>query len=392
MTRETLGSKGLILGTAIATLALCTAVGTASAAQSSAQEQTTGYDVYSAASSEDIIGDPEAWADTYPNEYNSYIESSSLPYGLGYGTMDKTGKATSWVDVQGTDNDISAICLHCHTTEFSYLYADQGGEAVTKDYSDARETIDRSITCYTCHANDPSSVTLVMDWIADAAEEGGIETDQRNLVCAQCHSFPDWNNESNPDSSTWSTLQAGTDADALWEYFQAEGVDNPSLPGGEGEFNAYYGSVMERAGAVCTDCHSLKVTADDGSTYMYHAFQGAEENPALFEQCLTCHVDSTAEERQEAFNEVKATYEEDFAAATEAIDELSAAIEKATADGADKQTLSDATLLLNKANFYKNYATDPGKGIHSVGGGSGNEGCFDKAVATANEGLDLLAK
>ena len=389
MTSELFRFKGLALGVSVATLALLALVGTCPV-QAEEADTEAKYDVYVAESSEDIIGDPEAWAEEYPNEYNSYIESSTLPYGLGYGTMDKTGKATSWVDVQGTDGAIEGICLHCHTTEFSYLYADLGGAVVEQDYSDARETIDRSITCYTCHANDPSSVTLVMDWIVEAAEKGNIDTDVRNLVCAQCHSFPNWSNATNPDSSTWSTLQAGTDAEAVWEYYQAQGVDNPKLPGGEGEFNAFYGSVMERAGAVCTDCHSLKVTADDGTTYMYHAFQGAEENPALFEQCLTCHVDSTAEERQAAFNEVKADYEEAYAEAQAAIDELTAAIEKATEGGADEQVIADATYKLNKATFYFNYASDPGKGIHSVGGGSGNEGCFDKAVATAGEGMELL--
>ena len=65
-------------------------------------------------------------------------------------------------------------------------------------------------------------------------------------------------------------------------------------------------------------------------------------------------------------------------------------MDKATADGADEQAIADATLLLNKANFYLAYASDPGKGIHSVGGGSSNEGCFDKAVATAGEGMELL--
>ena len=75
------------------------------------------------------------------------------------------------------------------------------------------------------------------------------------------------------------------------------------------EFNSFVGSIMEKAGATCVDCHMPKAQSDDGTMYSVHIFKGPDCNEELYENCLGCHTDSTVEQRKAAVEEVKADYE-----------------------------------------------------------------------------------
>ena len=332
---------------------------------------------------------PHAWKDQYPNQYASYIDA-------GYETYDDRqpdahGKVNTFFSATHFSNMTPETgCMRCHTSEFSSLVKEHGDGLFAMDFTDFRRQVTVGVTCYSCHGNNPGELTPANTWVIDAAKRGGIETDEKNLVCAQCHALPDWGTiMDNPDPSSWSMLQFGLDADAYWEHYEASGNENPIVPAEEMEFNNFVGSIMEKAGATCVDCHMPKAQSDDGTMYSVHIFKGPDCNEELYENCLGCHTDSTVEQRKAAVEEVKADYETRRAPAQAAVDELASAIERA-GNSVDASKVEQATVLLNKATFYLNYGSDWGSGIHNMGNPN-NVDCFEDAIAFAEEGTALLA-
>lgn len=342
-------------------------------------------------SSSEAVLDPYAWKDQYPNQFNSYIDAGYVKY------SDKQPNAHGKVNTFFSGTHFSSMtpevgCFRCHTSQFGPMVEIYGEDLISMDFETFRREVKVGVTCYSCHGNTPGEMVVANSWISEAASKGGIETSTENLVCAQCHSLPDWGAiTTNGDPSTWSMLQYGLDPDTYWEHFQSKGVNDPVVPPEESEFNSYTGSIMDKAGATCADCHMSKHKDASGAEYSGHTFQGVTENEALYENCLSCHKNSTVNERKTAVATVKEEYAQRRAPAQAAIDELSAAIETAIASNSiSDSTLKQAQQILSKATFYLNYGSDWGDGIHIMGNKPIEE-CFDKAIATANEGLGLLS-
>ena len=170
--------------------------------------------------------------DEYPNQYASYIDA-------GYETYDDRqpdahGKVNTFFQRYDFSNMTPETgCMRCHTSEFSSLVKEHGDGLFAMDFTDFRRQVTVGVTCYSCHGNNPGELTPANTWVIDAAKRGGIETDEKNLVCAQCHALPDWGTiMDNPDPSSWSMLQFGLDADAYWEHYEASGNENPIVPAG----------------------------------------------------------------------------------------------------------------------------------------------------------------
>lgn len=353
--------------------------------------------------------DARQWKDVFPNEYYTFRDSVYYEY-----PVSATGHAGSLWDMQHVGN-WSAGCGVCHSSQYvslveelgdTYLnvntvspgrYArakisDEALEALDDEAFnrfDARRINDIGITCASCHGDTPGQLVVFNPWTVEGAEKAGFDLDNPDLVCAQCHSVPDYTHIlTDTDTSTWFMLQYGTDPDAVYDGFLAHGVPNPEFSDEGLEFDQFYGSKMDRAGANCYDCHTRKVTDSEGNQYTDHAFLDPGVHQELYENCASCHKDS-AEERYQAVLVVQENYRQRAENALEQVEALKAAVEEA-GENVDAAILEQATALYYRAQFYYDYGRETAEGVHSIGNGT-TETCFEKAVATAEEGLKLFA-
>ncbi len=345
------------------------------------------------------------WEDVYPNEYYSWVDSvrtgTNNPQ-PAYTWDEKMGKPLSMAAAIKSTTPLGAGCIACHNTAFISLLEEYGGEVVGLTETELRHESATSsgITCFSCHGDNPGEMFISKPYIAEAAERGGIDMNDVNLVCAQCHSLPlrAWEDVvgttaedrsfgvmGNPDTSTWSALAAGTNADDVYAWYVSQGVKDPKVLIGEMEYEQYRGSTMDRMGVTCATCHMEKATAEDGTAYTRHAWQGANTNPAIFANCAACHQ-SSAEEMSAHVLEIQAAYQDRLAEVTAALDEAQAAIE---ASDADEATIAAASDLWFEARFHSRYGQDSSEGIHNYGNANNNY-CFDKCLELCRQIKDMV--
>ncbi len=401
---------GISVVAAMATVAVCFSAACSKPAVTEPEETTPDTTAaqstvvtYKTALDDEAILNSSYWAEMFPNQYNSWVDAGTKTYSIinTASRQEAYGKINSFLDMYNMfGNNSHAGCIGCHSTAYPALVEKYGSDFMAK-LAENPQTIMREIEdmttgigCYSCHGNTPGSTFVSKQWITDAATAGGIETSTENLVCAQCHSTPDWAQIAvNGDSSSWSMLQYGLNAADYWEIYKdcpAEFFELAMLAiTGESEFNQFMGSTMDVAGAVCSDCHMEKVSAS-GATYTDHAFQSVLTNENLYENCLSCHTDTVAD-RKAALDVVEAAYAEKVTAADAAVAQLNEAYTAAVAAGnVSEDVLAQVKSTYDKARFYRAYGSDYGQGIHLMGGSAAN-GVLDEVPTIVAEGLALLA-
>lgn len=347
--------------------------------------------------------DAQQWMDEYPLEYGSWADSihtgtNGLQTNEKYNWDEKMGKPAAMMAAVKSDLGVGSACIGCHSSSFVTMYDEYGGDLVTLSEDELiHESGLTGITCYTCHGNQPGQMFVSKVYIAEAAETGMIETAEGNLVCAQCHALPNraWTEElgstdedrsmgimGNTDTTTWSTLSAGANADDVYQWFLGQGNKDPKIVIGEMEFEQYYGSTMEQAGVTCSTCHMEQATAEDGAVYTRHAWQGANVNEAIYENCKQCHDG----DMQAEVLERQAAYQEELAEVTAALDSAREAIE---ASDSDEATIAEATDLWFEARFHSRYGQDSSEGIHGIGNAN-TDYCFDKCKELCAQIEDMV--
>lgn len=349
--------------------------------------------------------DANQWKDAYPNEYYSWVDSVMIgTNGVqpGYSWDEKMGKPLSMSAAIKSTTPLGAGCVGCHSTAFVNMYGEYGGDVVTLTGTELihESSSTTGITCYSCHGDTPGEMFVSKTYITEAAERGGIDKGDPNLVCAQCHALPNraWEEVvgttaedrsfgvmGDTNVANWSTLEAGTNAEDVYAWFVDHGVKDPKVVIGEMEYQQYHGSTMDRLGVTCATCHMEKATAEDGTEYTRHAWQGANVNPAIYENCSTCHKTS-AEEMQTHVLDLQASYQERLAEVTAALNDAQAAIE---ASDKDEAVIAEASDLWFEARFHSRYGQDSSEGIHGIGNAN-TDYCFDKCLDICKQIMDMV--
>ncbi len=239
----------------------------------------------------------------------------------------------------GTAAAANPVCMSCKSADHILDWAYMGDPVPGAKWSRTSKVVDfvkdvnHSLNCFFCHDPHSAAPRVVRDGLLQAvsrpekdtlwhADKKGAKIDIRdlgtrgytrkigllsrpdsNLMCAQCHVEYNCNPGTDP-----TTGQAVTMADARTNHFPLKkvadigkhysdlkfrdfkhGITGAMLwKGQHPDAENYYGSVHQRAGTDCADCHMPKVKdAKTGKIFTSH-WQTSPMN-YLKETCLTCH-------------------------------------------------------------------------------------------------------
>ena len=286
-----------------------------------------------------------------------------------------------------------ANCLTCKTADFTKLVQDQGVSAYSLDFNEVMASMQDSIGCYNCHADQTDTGKLVVthDYFNDKLDMTGIN--EATLSCGQCHIEyyfePDTKATTIPYTNT-----AEMTPEAMLEYYDAMGFADwtqPStgaklLKAQHPEMETYLnGSIHAKFGLSCASCHMEKRT-EDGVSYTSHELVSPLDSQILLDTCAACHKDVDMAEKVHAI-QAQVTARE-----TEVGNNLSAFKDKlaeAVASGEYTEEELDAIRLLYRhAQWFFDYDyVENSEGAHNS---QLANACLDKAAAKIEEGMQLF--
>jgi len=208
-----------------------------------------------------------------------------------------------------TDQHPSA-CFSCKTPDYVIMEARDPVGTWSRGFSDVRDQMKNTITCYDCHRNEPGR------GLGGEGLDGGFTGSIRShfsiwyeeargatASCAQCH------NEYYFDQETRQVnLPPGpTDPDIIFAYYNALSlVDhiNPNtgtehIKVQHPEYQHFAGSIHQEEGMTCVDCHMGRSTPDgQGGFLTNHKVVSPSQSPEILESCLSCHRGGVDDVRQ----------------------------------------------------------------------------------------------
>ena len=352
------------------------------------------------------------WSAVYPDVYETYMATSEnsefvdyvaeYPYiatlyeGIAFNTYYSSARGHYYTveDVKETGRPHKlANCFTCKTADFTVMTLNEGDAAYSMAFEDAMASVNESVGCFSCHANDPAQgVTVTHTYLADAMGEDFASVDAKNLACAQCHVEYYFAPETKATSLPYKGLASMTPDEMFAFYEQMDFADYTNPRTGtklikvqHPEFETYMGAGSVHAGTfTCADCHMPTVTREDGTSFRSHQFVSPLESEPISQNCATCHNDLAGfvhgiQEKMEArTNETGRKLET-----------LTNRLAEAVASGNYTEQELDAIRALNrKGQFYWDFVfVENSEGAHNS---RLDTSCLDKADALADEALALF--
>lgn len=362
----------------------------------------------------------EEWSGLYPNQYTTYMENEEnspdsgkhdylelypalntmyqgYAFSLGYDEASShlyTLESVSETP-RTTQKEQLANCITCKTPQFTALVASEGDSVYALKFSDLITEFTEPISCYNCHLNDPTELTVANTFFAeDSMGNDSSKVPLSAQVCGQCHNEYYFDPDTKVTTNPYSGLAAMT-PEAILAYYDELGFKDWEHPltGASlikvqhPEFETVYGgkqSHMAQLGYSCADCHMGTTVAEDGTEFTSHNWTSPLENTELIANtCSTCHEDlasevaawqSEEEERVTAISEKIETYINKLAEVKDSLDE---------------ETLAEAQRLHRVAQFYWDFVmVENSEGAHNP---TLTTSTLDKAEAAVDEGLALIA-
>ena len=293
-----------------------------------------------------------------------------------------------------------ANCWTCKTPDFTILVNEEGIGAYKYSWTDVQGQITEGISCYNCHGNDPSTITITHTYWIDALGDDFDDVAAANLACGQCHNEYFFAPDTKATTIAHDSLES-MDPATMLAYFN----DGANFPSGEifadwtnprtgvkqikvqhPEFETFLGKGSQHANDfTCADCHMPEATAEDGTAYMSHNIISPLDNKELIENtCSQCHY-NLVEEVQKTQQEVETrTYAIGYQ--LEYLTELLAkAVESGEYTDAD---LAQIRMLARNAQFYWDFVfVENAEGAHNP---TLTHDCLDKAEKLCSQALNLL--
>lgn len=242
-----------------------------------------------------VTEDPELGG-SHPISYlEKYPDIKILYDGIGFGKeyYAARGHFYSLTDVINTARPKpGASCLACKTADYEKLLLEYKDEFYAMDFHKVSQEIENGITCYTCHRNEPGKQIQTTTPQFNAASSK-LEKDLKpgTLACAQCHV------EYYMEPTTKEVIlpwDQGLEIAEIEKYYddldyydwKHPRTGTPLIKVQHPEFETYTGSIHDKMGVTCADCH-MPTVEENGEKYKSHWAKSPLKN--VNESCGTCH-------------------------------------------------------------------------------------------------------
>lgn len=331
------------------------------------------------------------------------------------------------------------VCLQCKTTDLSLKWKHMGDKDPkakwdrTSDVNALIKEVQNPFGCIGCHDPHAAKPRIVRDALIDAIErEGGarpydadkgaatvkvqvvsfrdgfrkiglLDKPNSTLQCGQCHVEYNCNAGFEPESGDKVTMAdrranhfpLKNAKDILAHYDQLKFRDFKHAVTGarlvklqHPEMETYWGSVHDRAGVTCADCHMPREKNAAGKLFTSH--QVVRPKDHVKASCLGCHPKDSVEEKlyqiQAVQNYTRGKMREAEAAISQLIDTYAKAKEK----GVGEEVLAQARLQHEIAHvLWEWWTAENSDGWHNPQ--LAQESLFD-AIIAAKKGTELLTQ
>ena len=342
----------------------------------------------------------DQWQEQYPDIYASFMDNeennlvfdhveeypmiSTVYEGMAFNTYYNAARSHSYSldDVTATGRPHAlANCLTCKSADYTAIVNKNGVSAYTQDFGETAAIIEEGISCYNCHGNDASTLTVTHQYLSNAlGEETTVSTSMQ--TCGQCHVEYYFDKETKEVVLPYDSIEAANPEQIL-AYFNNLGFADYTNPRTgtqqikvqHPEFETYNakGSVHAKQ-FDCADCHMGTATNADGETYTSHNWTSPLNNPDLVQaNCASCHSDLTTfvkgiqEEAENRTNTIGY-----------ALEDLTNKLAKAVESGKYTEDELNAIRQVNRdAQFYWDFVfVENSEGAHNS---SLTKACLDKA-------------
>jgi len=328
--------------------------------------------------------DPAVFGEYYPLQYAAYLRNKEMistayggsepydylekyPYleriyeGIGFSIDYKRsrGHIYSLEDTLKTERGKpGGACLTCKSGDVPRLLDEYGVSFYAEDFETISAKSAYPISCVDCHAPETMELRISRPSLGKALERKGQDLeeltrdDYSSLVCAQCHveyyfapgtlevTFP-WDEGFKVDEvEQYFTKQEFTDWFHPTAGTKLVKIQHP-------EYEMYQGSVHQRLGVSCADCH-MPVMEKDGETYPSHWWTSPVHH--LEESCSSCHGNDMAALQQRVESVQETVYKLQNEVAYLLVDALDA-LDAAAKNGTDETVLEEARSLYRKAHI-----------------------------------------
>ena len=269
----------------------------------------------------------------------------------GWKGIDKTGKTWDVLEDKGKDYKMketamagNPTCIQCKTSDHILKWKFMGDKDPkakwdrTSNIVDVAKDTNNPLGCIHCHDPHGTQPRVVRDGLIQAIEKdpkanifakggktdlkvisfrdgfrkiGVMEKTDSRMMCAQCHveyncgagtqwsdggkvGYTDQRTNHFPLKNSLQLLKHYKDLDFFDFKHAVTGARLIKFQHPEAE--TYAGSVHDRAGVQCHQCHMPKMKGKDGKTFSAHGVIKPKQN--IKAACLGCHPKSTVEQKQ----------------------------------------------------------------------------------------------
>ncbi|NTV48157.1 MAG: ammonia-forming cytochrome c nitrite reductase subunit c552 [Geobacteraceae bacterium] len=265
----------------------------------------------------------------------------------GWKSIDKMGKTWDVLEDKGKDFKLketamagNPTCIQCKTSDHVLTWkfmGDKGGKFDrTSDVNEVAKATNNPVGCIHCHDPHGTQPRLVRDGLIQAIEKdkagnifakngktdlkvidfrgfrkiGVMEKTDSRMMCAQCHVEYNCNAGTQPsdgkkvgyDDMRTNHFPLKNSLQLLKHYKELDFFDfKHAITGARlikfqhPEAETFAGSVHDKAGVQCHQCHMPKMKGKDGKVFSTHGV--VKPKMTVKASCLGCHPDSTVEKK-----------------------------------------------------------------------------------------------
>ncbi len=267
------------------------------------------------------VKNADDWSKVYPHVIASFRKGGEASqedidkYGIFAQNGHSTLEQTFFAAYPNTPESFSVACLACHSSGYQWVYETYGDDVLNIKWSDVKEKHPGMDfwSCYQCHGNKPGEVLTTNVIYSSRITDDIPKFAPGEAVCAQCHTvFTGLEVLTSDLEGVYDVHKYGYDLNSIYNALVECTNKNPNQSNdalldavvfdeetgiktyGTGSYldvEMYQGSIHQKLGQSCVDCHMPVEIAADGTEYRSHNASGSVfESRAAMNMCMACHT------------------------------------------------------------------------------------------------------